>query len=159
MELVANSNTKFIFLGYLPLLRGLLGSSAGKESTCNAGDPSSIPGLGRSPGGGKGYPLQYSCLENPHGQRSLAVHGVALSGTTERLSTQHSQFSFLNLYNQFPRFTFSIICLCLLNFLLAVLSITGPFLCTSAPLLTYSIFKKNDLLSTVSLSLLKSLLK
>ena len=87
MELVANSNTKFIFLGYLPLLRGLLGSSAGKESTCNAEDPSSIPGLGRSPGGGKGYPLQYFCLENPHGQRSLAVHGVAKSGTTERLST------------------------------------------------------------------------
>ena len=43
------------------------GSSAGKESACSAGDPSSIPGLGRSPGGGHGYPLQYSCLENPHG--------------------------------------------------------------------------------------------
>ena len=36
------------------------------------GDLSSIPGLGRSPGGGHGNPLQYSCLENPHGQRSLA---------------------------------------------------------------------------------------
>ena len=36
------------------------GSSAGKESTCNAGDPGSIPGLGRSPGEGIGYPLQYS---------------------------------------------------------------------------------------------------
>ena len=46
-------------------------SSAGKESTCNAGNPSQIPGLGRSPGGGHGNPLQYSCLENPHGQRSL----------------------------------------------------------------------------------------
>ena len=39
---------------------GFPGSSAGKESTCNAGDPSSIPGLGRSPGEGVGYPLQYS---------------------------------------------------------------------------------------------------
>ena len=39
-------------------------SSAGKESTCNAGDTGSIPGLGRSPGEGKGYPLQYSGLEN-----------------------------------------------------------------------------------------------
>ena len=39
---------------------GFPDSSAGKESTCNAGDPSSIPGLGRSPGEGKGYPLQYS---------------------------------------------------------------------------------------------------
>ena len=41
-----------------------LDSSIGKESTCNAGDPSSIPGLGRFPGEGKGYPLQYSGLEN-----------------------------------------------------------------------------------------------
>ena len=39
-------------------------SSAGKESACNAGDLGSIPGLGRSPGEGKGYPLQYSGLEN-----------------------------------------------------------------------------------------------
>ena len=51
---------------------GFPGSSTGKESTCKAGDPSSIPGLGRSPGEGHGIPLQYSCLENPHGQRSLA---------------------------------------------------------------------------------------
>ena len=41
------------------------GGSDGKESTCNAGDASSIPGSGRSPGVGNGYPLQYSCLENP----------------------------------------------------------------------------------------------
>ena len=39
---------------------GFLGSSAGKESACNAGDPGSIPGLGKSPGEGIGYPLQYS---------------------------------------------------------------------------------------------------
>ena len=44
---------------------------SGKESTCNAEDPGSILGLGRSPGGGYGNPLQYSCLENPQGQRSL----------------------------------------------------------------------------------------
>ena len=41
-------------------LLGFSGSSAGKESTCNAGDPGSVPGLGRSPGKGIGYPLQYS---------------------------------------------------------------------------------------------------
>ena len=41
------------------------GSSEGKESACNAGDPGLIPGLGRSPGEGHGNPLQYSCLENP----------------------------------------------------------------------------------------------
>ena len=50
---------------------GFPGGSDGKESACNVGDPGSIPGLGISPGGENGYPLQYSCLENPHGQRSL----------------------------------------------------------------------------------------
>ena len=50
---------------------GSSGGSVGKESAYNAGDLSSIPGLGRSPGGGHSNPLQYSCLENPHGQRSL----------------------------------------------------------------------------------------
>ena len=45
-------------------LSRLLGGSAGKQSTCNAGDLGSIPGLGRSPGEGNGYPLQYSGLEN-----------------------------------------------------------------------------------------------
>ena len=42
-----------------------------KESACNAGDLGSIPGSGRSPGERNGNPLQCSCLENPHGQRSL----------------------------------------------------------------------------------------
>ena len=49
----------------------LPGDSGGKESFCNAGDLGSIPGLGGSPGEGHGNPLQYSCLKNPHGQRSL----------------------------------------------------------------------------------------
>ena len=48
-----------------------LGSSESKESVCNAGDPGSIPGSGRCPGEGNGNPLQYCCLENPHGQKSL----------------------------------------------------------------------------------------
>ena len=46
-------------------MKGFPHRSVGKESACNAGDPSSIPGLGRSPGEGKGYPLQYSGLEIP----------------------------------------------------------------------------------------------
>jgi len=46
--------------------------SDGKESACNVGDLGSIPGSRRSPGEGNEYPLQYSYLENPHGQRSLA---------------------------------------------------------------------------------------
>ena len=66
------------------------GSSAGKESSCNAGDPRSIPGSGRSPGGGHGNPLQYSYLKNPHGQRSLAGYspwGHKELDMTEQLST------------------------------------------------------------------------
>ena len=50
---------------------GFPDSSVGKEYACNVGDLGSIPGLGRSPGGGHGDPLQHSCLENPHGQRRL----------------------------------------------------------------------------------------
>jgi len=51
---------------------GFPGGSGGKESACNTGDLDSIPGLERSTGGGHGNPLQYSCLKNPYGQRSLA---------------------------------------------------------------------------------------
>ena len=62
----------------------------GKESTCNAGDLGSTPWLGRSPGGGHGNPLQYSCLENPYGQRRLEGYspwGHKELDRTERLST------------------------------------------------------------------------
>ena len=52
------------------LVWGFPGGSDGKESTCNAGDPGSISGLGRSPGEGNGNPLQYSCLENPMERRT-----------------------------------------------------------------------------------------
>ena len=54
---------------------GFSDSSVGKESTCNAGDPGSFPGSGRSPGEGNGNPLQYFCLENsmdrPWGHKEL----------------------------------------------------------------------------------------
>ena len=66
------------------------GSSAGKESACIAGVLGSIPGLGRSLGGGHGNALLYSCLENPHEQKSLASYGLGgrkESDTTGRLST------------------------------------------------------------------------
>ena len=63
-----------------------------KNPPANAGDlrdAGSIPGSGRFPGGGHGHPLQYSCLENPHGQRSLLTYspwGHKELDTTERLS-------------------------------------------------------------------------
>ena len=61
-----------------PVFLGFPYGSAGKESTCNVGDLCSILGLGRSPGEGKGYPLQYSGLEN---SMDCIVHGVAKSWT------------------------------------------------------------------------------
>ena len=64
-----------------------LGFPCGKESACNAGDLGSIPELGRSPGEGKGYPLQYSGLEN---SMDCIVHGVAKSQTG--LSDFHLHF-------------------------------------------------------------------
>ena len=56
-------------IGYpTPVFLGFPGGSDGKEFTCSVGGLGSIPGLGIFPGGGHGNPLQYSCLENPHGQ-------------------------------------------------------------------------------------------
>ena len=68
---------------------GFPGGSDSKESACNVEDLGSIPELGRSPGGGHGNPLQCSCLENSHGQRSLGYSPWSHkeSDTTERLST------------------------------------------------------------------------
>ena len=63
-----------------PVFMGFPGCSVGKESTYNVGDLGSIPGLGRSPGEGKGYPLQNSGLEN---SMDSIIHGVAESDTTE----------------------------------------------------------------------------
>ena len=61
--------------------RGFPGGSEGKASACNMEDLGSIPGLGRSPGDGKGHPLQYSCLENSmdRGAWQITVHGVTKS--------------------------------------------------------------------------------
>ena len=61
------------------------GGSDSKESACNAEDLGSTPGLGRSPGEGNGYPLQYSCLENPVDGRAWWVISMGLQSWT-RLS-------------------------------------------------------------------------
>ena len=66
---------------------GFPDSSVGKESACNAGDLGLIPGLGRFPVEGKGYPLQYSGLEKFHGLYIL--QGRKESDTVERLSLSH----------------------------------------------------------------------
>ena len=73
-----------------PVFLGFSGGSNGKEFACNMGDLGLIPRLGRSPGGEHGNPLQYSCLGNPHGQRSLVGYSPWVhqeSDITEQLST------------------------------------------------------------------------
>ena len=74
--LLEKASKGFFFLGFPD-------DSDGKESSCDVRDLGSIPGLGRSPGEGKGYPLQYSSLENPmdRGAWWATVHGVAKSQT------------------------------------------------------------------------------
>ena len=69
---------------------GFPDNSVGKESACNEGDLGSIPGLGRSPGEGKGYPLQYSGLEN---SMDCIVHGVTKN------QTWLSDFNFVNKFS------------------------------------------------------------
>ena len=74
----------------IPVFMGFPGGSDGKESACHAGDLGSVPRSERSPRGGHGNPLQYSCLENPHGQKSLvgcSPWGRKESDTAEHLST------------------------------------------------------------------------
>ena len=68
---------------------GFPGGSDGKESSCNMRDLDSIPGLERSPGGRNDNPLQHSCLENPHGQRSLV--GYSPQGLKESDMTATKQ--------------------------------------------------------------------
>ena len=74
---------------YFIQARGFPDGSDGKESASNAEDLGSIPGLGRSPGEGNGYPLQYSCLENPmdRGAWRATVRGIARVGHYQSTNT------------------------------------------------------------------------
>ena len=78
IEDIMPSQASQLLIILLKRLEGFPGGSAGKESTCNEGGLGLIPGLGRSPGEGKGYPLQYSGLEN---SMDCIIHGVAKSWT------------------------------------------------------------------------------
>ena len=84
---------------------GIPGGSEDKASACNAGDPGSIPGLGRSSGEGNGNPLQYFCLENPmdRGAWQATVHGVAKSQTrlSDFISLQQLSANFIPVCIQF----------------------------------------------------------
>ena len=86
---------------FSPTDMGFPGSSVGKESACNAGDPSSIPGLGRFTGEGIGSPLQYSGLEN---SIECIIHGVTKSQTQLSdlsLDFQQIPYSSFNTCNSF----------------------------------------------------------
>ena len=88
----------YLFYVWLVVYMGFPGSSDSKVSAYNAGDPGSIPGLGRSPGEGNGNPLQCSCLENSMdwGAWRATVHGVSKS--------RHDwHFSFSNIYVLIPK--------------------------------------------------------
>ena len=86
--MVGGDGKKWAVMKYFKEASGKPSGSAGKESACNAGDLGLIPGLGKSPGEGKDYPLQYSGLEN---SMHCIVHGVAKS------RTQLSNFHFTSL--------------------------------------------------------------
>ena len=83
---------------FLTATASLVGSD-GKESAFKAENPRSIPGSGRSPEGGQGNQLQYSCLENSHGQRSLVGHSTWGCKESDTFEQQHlnSSLSFLSL--------------------------------------------------------------
>ena len=88
--LIDVAGTSFTTLKYVPST-GFPGGSDGKESACNAGDPGSIPELERFSGEGNGYPLQYSCLENPMNRVAwwATIHGIAELDMAERLTLIH----------------------------------------------------------------------
>ena len=86
--MVSSIITEVEYMNGVIIALSFSGGSACKESTCSAGDPGSFSGMGRSPGGEHGTPLQYSCLENSvdRGAWRAAVHGVTEADMTEWLS-------------------------------------------------------------------------
>ena len=84
-QIYADSQKRGPTFGFALMNPHFPGSSVGKNSPANTGDTGSIPGSGRSPAGGNGNPLQYSCLENPmdRGAWWATVHGIIKLDTTE----------------------------------------------------------------------------
>ena len=95
---------KWIYLKKNTLHRGFSSSSVGKKSACNAGGSGSIPGLERSPVEGIDYPLQYSCLQNPHGQRSLAGYSPRDHGKESDMAEQLSTAQNTIIISFFPEY-------------------------------------------------------
>ena len=137
---------------------GFPGGSDGKESNCSVGALGSIPGLGRS-GEGNGYPLQYSCLENPMGWGACwaTVHGVTKSRT--RLSAfTHSAFLIVRLSHPHMT-TIKTIVLTICTFVIKVMSllfnVLSRFVITFIPRSKQLLISWLESLSTVILKLKK----
>ena len=127
--------------------------SGSKVSACNAGDPGSISGLGRSPGEGDGNPLQHSCLENPMdgGAWQATVHGVPKSGT--RLSDfTHS------LTHSKPRSTFLIFILAVCQYVTLLMFHSLKIYVSGNKLLPTLLYYNNNLLFILYGSFLHCLL-
>ena len=75
---------------YTPVFLAFPGGSDNREYACNEGDLSSNPWVGMIPGGGHGNPLQYSCLENPHGQRTGGQLSIGSKRVLYDWATKHS---------------------------------------------------------------------
>ena len=118
-----------------PVILGFSGGSAGKESACNVGDLGSIPGLGRSPGEEKGYPLQDFGLEN---SMDCIVHGITKSRA--QLSDLRFPFTFLLAEGSLP--LSAILLVGSLTILGIPLSLTHKLSCLPQQLCEYSYFPK-----------------
>ena len=81
--------------GLIMIMEGFPGGSDSKASAHNAGDPGSIPGLGKSPGEGNGNPLQHSCLENPMDEEPDRLQSMG----SQRVGTRLSNFIHGSSYN------------------------------------------------------------
>ena len=92
----------FHFCMCLEIMWVFSGGSDSKVSACNVGDLGLVPGLGRSPGGGHGNPFQYSCLENPRGQRSLVGYSPWGCKESDMIKTKHThtEITFLFLHQK-----------------------------------------------------------
>ena len=95
--LIQHLPTSYLFYAWLVYIWGFPDSSVGKESACNVGDPNSIPGLGRSPGEGKGYPLQRSwaflvaqLIKNPSAMRETWVRSLGWEDPLKKGKATHS---------------------------------------------------------------------
>ena len=99
-QIISDSLFNYLYFYFIYNYLGFPGNSNGKESACNAGYLGLIPVSERSPGGGHGNPLQYSCLESPidRGAWWVAVHGLTQSWTW--LSKWHFHFHFLQISTQ-----------------------------------------------------------